>query len=445
VAVFGGHRCANVNGTSFFCDIVVEQILPVALWSTEFVSTPLKTRSGPDTLRVLASVNKTLVSIDGVPKALLDRGEVFETVEAVGRFISADNPVMVAQYSNSSDYDGVTNSDPFQINLQPIYSWLSAYKVCTPPAAQFGGNYINVVAGSSADIASVSILPAPVATEGPIVMFGGRAYMRYTVAANTVYTITGRSIGLTQYGFDEYDSYGNSGGMGFNDKLPPTFNYCPADLTVFCDDTPNGCFYALPEFKQLLQITDNCCLESRISVIQSITPGTTLMEGDYVVTVWATDCNGNTSQCVINLHVRKNWQQQNFPAAYPLPYLEQIIWGWTADADGDGLVNRMEYALGTDPNVPNGQVPAVQVNYVTDQGVGYLEITYRKRRDDPSLEYMPQGADGLLDWVENPGHFVIQRQVPDSLPGFDKVTERYLDSARPPQVKYFLRLLVRQR
>ncbi len=439
VAVMSGHRCANVNGLTFFCNHLVEQLLPIPLWSTEYVSTPLKTRTN-DTYRVLASKNSTLVFFDGVAKAFLNRGEIFETVESVGRIITANAPVLVGQYSNSSDYDGVTTSDPFQINLQPTRSWLGSYKVCVPPASEFTHSYVNVVANSTSDIASIIISPAVISTEGPIAMFGGKAYARYEVTPNSTYTFSGKYFGLTQYGFDEYDGYGNSGGMGFQDFFPPVFATCPSDMTIYCTGNVAQCTAPMPDLIPGLGITDNCCSYASLTLRQSIAVGTALPEGDYKVTVTATDCVQNTSTCSINLHVRSNWQATNFPASYGNTALERTTWGWSADKDGDGIPNNLEYALGTDPNVPNDLSTAVKVNYVADGNDYFLEITYRRRLDDPSLEYICQGSNGLGDWTQSLGHFEVRSVVPDTLSGYEAVTERCLDSLNSRNQHYFLRI-----
>ncbi len=444
VAVMAGHRCANINGQTFFCNHIVEQLLPVPLWSTEYVSSPLKTRTN-DTFRVIASRNSTLVYFDGVAKALLNRGEIFETVESVARVISANAPVLVAQYANSSDYDGVANSDPAQINLQPTRSWLGSYKVCVPPSNEFSKSYVNVVAGSSADIASIIISPAVISTEGPFATPGGKAYARYEVSPSTTYSFSGKSFGLIQYGFDTYDAYGNSGGMGFNDFFPPTFGTCPSDLTIYCTSTVAACTAPMPDLIPQLSITDNCCSYASLTLRQSIAAGTLLSEGDYVVTITATDCVQNTSTCVINLHVRPNWQASNFPTTYGNAALELTTWGWTADKDRDGIPNNMEYALGTDPNVANDLSNIVKVNLVNSGNDQFLEISYRRRLDDPSLEYICQGSPDLQNWTQSLGHFEVRSVAPDALPGYERITERCLESPTFNNMRYYLRLKLVQR
>jgi hypothetical protein len=118
IAVFGSHRCANIESTDvWFCDYLVEQLMPVSQWGTQFLTHPLATRNGGDTLRIMAAQDTTVVAINGVPSAVLNQGEIYETTLGFGLSIIATKPIHVTQYANSSDYDGVVESDPFMIQV----------------------------------------------------------------------------------------------------------------------------------------------------------------------------------------------------------------------------------------------------------------------------------------------------------------------------------------
>ena len=105
VAVFGGHRCANVNGEVFFCDTVLEQTLPVALWNTEYLVAPLATRtSSTELVRVVAAENGTTISINGIPEAtMLNKGEKQNYTVAGGAVFSANKKFLAAHMSRSLD------------------------------------------------------------------------------------------------------------------------------------------------------------------------------------------------------------------------------------------------------------------------------------------------------------------------------------------------------
>ena len=114
IAVFGGHQVANVaSADPFFADYLVESLPPVNRWGTEFYTTPLSTRTGGDTFRIVAAKDNTSVAINSASPVLLNKGGFHQALLASASQIVADKPVLVMQYANSSDFDGVTNSDPF--------------------------------------------------------------------------------------------------------------------------------------------------------------------------------------------------------------------------------------------------------------------------------------------------------------------------------------------
>lgn len=213
VAVFGGHRCANVPAVSF-CDHLVEQLPPTSAWGERFVTAPLKTRLRGDTFRILAAEDATEVSVNGVPVATLGRGQhVEQLIEGVAT-IEATNPVLVAQYSNGARFDDVTSADPFMMLIPPHEQFLAAYTVSTP-ATGFSGNYINVVAPDAAvgDITRNGVaIPSSAFT--PIGTSGFSA-AQLTVPAGTHRLIGTLPFGAFVYGYDMNDSYGYPGGASF--------------------------------------------------------------------------------------------------------------------------------------------------------------------------------------------------------------------------------------
>ncbi len=447
IAVFGGHRCANVNGEVFFCDTVLEQTLPVALWNTEYCVAPLATRtSGTELVRVVAAENGTTIFINGAPQApVLNKGEKQNYTVAGGAAISADKKFLAAHLSRSSDADDVTDADPFQINAQPTASWLAGYKFCTAPAVEFGAHYANIFA-RNAELAGVVVNPAPLAA-GPITPIGGTpySYRQVTLAAGTTYTSSGRTHGIEIYGWDEFDSYGHTGGMGFNDTFPPTFVQCPPDITIFTSQQPGGGEVAsVPDLGKQFGVTDNCCPETSIAVTQTPRPGSLLPAGDYQVIISATDCNKNTVTCVVNLHVRTDPRATAFPTAFGIPALEATVWGWTADPDGDGLTNEQEDALGTNMAVAvAGDLSAAfSFRHIMFGGMEGIEVSYRKRNNNPSYDYSPEGSAELTGWFGGLGHFEETSITPDALAGFNRVRAFSHDSVNLR--RFYLRLHIRR-
>ncbi|MFT3705756.1 MAG: Ig-like domain-containing protein [Agriterribacter sp.] len=219
IAVFGSMQCANIPNGYVACDHIVEQLPPTTAWGKNFISVPLKTRTKGDTFRFLASANNTTVEVNGSIVATLNKGQLFETILSTSSQIKSNNPILVAQYSNSSSYDGVT-SDPFMMLITPYEQYLGNYTFSTP-ASGFIGNYVNVVAPAAA-VGALKLdgVVIPAASFTPIGSTGFRgAQLDISLGSHT---INGSSLpfGIFVYGYDSYDSYGYPGGQ----SLAPVAN-----------------------------------------------------------------------------------------------------------------------------------------------------------------------------------------------------------------------------
>lgn len=212
VAVYGGHQCANIpNNQTFACDHVVEQIPPIATWGKSFITEPLATRTGGDTFRILASEDNTQVSLNGSVVATLDRGEFHEQLITAASEITADKPVLVAQYSNGSSFDGVT-SDPFMMLVPPFEQFLASYTVTTP-ASGFSKNFVNLVVPDEI-VGQVELdgTPVPASSFTAIGSTGfSGAQVEVTLGSHTLDGPL--PFGAFMYGFDSFDSYGYPGGL----------------------------------------------------------------------------------------------------------------------------------------------------------------------------------------------------------------------------------------
>ena len=242
IGVYGGNACANIPDTStFYCDHIVEQMPPVTAWGKSFLTVPLATRLNGDTFRIVAAQDGTAVRVNGSLVATLNRGGVWQQIIDGQSQISADKPILVAQYSNGTTYDNVT-SDPFEMLIPPTEQFLPAYTVSTP-ATGFSANFINVVA-PTASIASVkldgAVVPAASFTAIGSSGFSG-AQLTVDLGSHTV--SSSLPIGAYSYGFADFDSYGYPGGM----SLAPvatvnTLTLAPATETLSAG--ANGCVTA---------------------------------------------------------------------------------------------------------------------------------------------------------------------------------------------------------
>jgi hypothetical protein len=321
IGVFGSHRCANINGpTTFFCDYLVEQLLPVRDFGTVHPVYPLATRSGGDTVRILAAYPNTQVFINSSPAGVLQRGQVMERIIAGGALITSDQPVGVTQYANSSDYDGVDDSDPFMVNVLPSSLFTYTHQVCTGPA-RFRSHYLNVIAPDPAARGTTSIDGTGIAAAAWH-QIGTSAFWGASIPVTQgVHTVTSKfPVGVTVYGWAPFESYGWTGCIAFGDIIPPVI-VPPPDIALVAGSgfgaaggTALGCRAVLPSLVQGARAFDNCSTEGL--VIQQTPPaGTLLGPGTYVITFTTRDGRGNLGSATSTVTVSE-------PDPLPIPVLQ---------------------------------------------------------------------------------------------------------------------------
>ncbi len=125
-----------------------------------------------------------------------------------------------------------------------------------------------------------------------------------------------------------------------------------------------------------------------------------------------------------------NVTEQNNPA----------ISGDNADPDGDGVVNLIEFALGTNPREANAanNRPSVSVQNVSGQN--YLALTFRRRIQSPDLVYSPQTNSELTGaWLNNA---VLVQGPTSNGDGTETVTYRDITPISGATARRFMQLRV---
>ncbi len=444
IAVFGSHRCANVQSLNqFFCDTVVEQLLPLNLWGESHFVAPLATRKG-DTLRILSGANQNLITLattGGSQNLVLNRAEYKDLPLELATRVSSRGPVTVMQFSNSSDADHVSDADPFMTLIQPSPTWLAQYRFCTPPASDFARNYVNLVAPSASALELITINGVVLSGWNPALVSkgafpGGVAYARVELLPDTTYNVLGREpIGLTAYGFSEFDSYGYPGGMRFADNSPPILS-CPGEITVHCEPRPGlagapACVALVPDLTQQLEAFDDCTSGGRILLSQTPKAGELRPLGTYPIVITAVDGKGAQTQCTVKFVVLPKWTEQQFGASVAAnPSLEQTVWGATADPDQDGLANDIEESLGSNPNQKDSLPSLLQIANEADEAGPF------------SIVYLPQPASGDAPRLELEGLPAFDGSLWESGPDlFEELPARTIPGAngQHPRIAYKVR------
>ncbi|MBN1448647.1 MAG: hypothetical protein JXA28_12005 [Bacteroidetes bacterium] len=113
VAVFSGAESGWIptqGGTSGFLNPAAEQMIPLRFLGTEYVAVPFRSRFLGDTYRIVATEDMTTVTVGNKTPVIYTRaGEWTEDLLHDPTLITADKPIMIAQYANSALWDHPTS------------------------------------------------------------------------------------------------------------------------------------------------------------------------------------------------------------------------------------------------------------------------------------------------------------------------------------------------
>lgn len=238
IAVFSGHECTYVPAGPpriKACNHLVEQMPPLSSWGKHFYIGELRGRS-KYTYRVLANYPNTKVFENSKQVAVLQPGEYFEKNTSENIQITADRPVLVAQYSQGFE-NGDKIGDPMMLLISPTQQFLRKYRFATPVNGSWN-HYVNVVVPNSA-INTFELNGKKVSAN----KFVSLGISRYSIAFlevpfGTHYITANEPFGMYSYGFgfgevDAYDAYGNMGGQSFMEYTPKKDTLKPlADLLI---------------------------------------------------------------------------------------------------------------------------------------------------------------------------------------------------------------------
>ncbi|MCX7908902.1 MAG: T9SS type A sorting domain-containing protein [Ignavibacteria bacterium] len=248
------------NGRNMLC----EMMPPVQAWGKKYYTVEFQRKGRGDFFRIIAAKDNTTYVVrwydlkDGKflgqrgPKLLRKSGDFDEYEEVfVPRYETnnqesikgtsvweADKPVLVMQYSYSTDWDNAPEFDPFMILVIPREQYVPNTIFQTPEAkAQFLTNYFNIIAvGDTNDpenklLKSITLDGKPIWQLEPKFLFnripGTDLYWaKLTVQPGCHVVRSQTKFGGYIYGFSEADGYGWPACTAFNkvdetDTLPP--------------------------------------------------------------------------------------------------------------------------------------------------------------------------------------------------------------------------------
>ncbi len=114
-------------------------------------------------------------------------------------------------------------------------------------------------------------------------------------------------IGITTVTHTATDASGNIGTCSFtvrvNETVPPTI-VCPATQTLAMN---NACNRALPDYRAMATVNDNCTASNALTIVQSPAPGTIVSGlGNMPVSLTVTDASGNSASCIFQVNRMDN-------------------------------------------------------------------------------------------------------------------------------------------
>ena len=228
VSVFSGHECGNVPSSIAFCDHLVEQVPPTALWGKVYYVVPFSTRSSY-TIKVVAAYNFTAVDIycnNTKQSYSLHEGDSISEIHfSVHCAIYSNKVVIIAQFSHGQNDDSATG-DPMMLlvpstahytntsDITTIYNSQSAYRhyanIIVP--AQFYQPQLIYLTTGGVRNSLQSINWVPIYVESVIVAYAAQVSISEGMSS-IVHTKASALMTVTVYGFDTFESYGHTGSL----------------------------------------------------------------------------------------------------------------------------------------------------------------------------------------------------------------------------------------
>lgn len=258
IAVFSGSgrvaiTCANPTSS----DNLIQQVFPQNAWGKQYLTVPTE-KLKYNYFRIAVSNPATVVRINGVPATGLINNFYYEFLTNEPQNITADEPVMVAQYITSTNFanGGPTcgntnnnNGDPEMIYLSPIEQTIDKITLNSTNYNSITSHYINVIIKTIATSKftldgtnrASSFIPHP---KDPLF-----SYAIFNVVSGRHTLKADSGFNAIAYGYGNFESYGYNAGTNIKDLnqfISLQNQYSKIDYPASCINTPFALSVTLP-------------------------------------------------------------------------------------------------------------------------------------------------------------------------------------------------------
>ncbi|MDA3923259.1 MAG: Ig-like domain-containing protein [Kiritimatiellae bacterium] len=207
--------------------------------------------------------------------------------------------------------------------------------------------------------------------------------------------------------------------------------------------------FADADFEDVLTLSAFITPDSWLSFdsANAVFSGTPLSTGTVSVILIATDLDDeavtNTFSVVVDMpkggvDPHELWLAIHFGAGSSTTNSAGEVWAPDEDPDLDDLNNDQEYAFGTNPNSFDSSSDHI-VSFSVDPVTGNIELTYRRRSNDPSLTFVVEKSTDLQNWTDAAA-IVVTDSVTLLSPEMEEM--KVVMSAPGPGPRYFFRIFV---
>jgi hypothetical protein len=224
--------CVSAGFNTCCADHLEQQIYPVKVWGSSYVASKSWDRGKEsDIWRIMAGADNTVVLLTppqpGIEIPVLQRGEWFE-FESRQHFeihTAGQKPILVGQFLAAQDApepnttgqnqngDAGTGDPAFMLAI-PIEQYRRDLVVFTP--AEYADNYVNITTLTGAEVTIDGELIPPGFFE--VIGTGTYSVYRTRIATPGPHTITSTEpAGVIVYGYDQFVSYGYTGGLDLSE------------------------------------------------------------------------------------------------------------------------------------------------------------------------------------------------------------------------------------